>query len=211
MSKTPFNFFAGDAEKHANSGLNGSNGLASSQNPTPASIFQMHPPESTPIDNPLSQSNNLRASLMEAIRTISNSDPALTESLKQSILELLLSERPSTALEEDLFNALGIENFELISQIIEHREQVVQVLVDSSDSANEILNVTRESTPIDYEEDDTPMSNFIVQTKSQAKQRKEQRKDQKRAHREVTKVIAGLGETDKLEYQLALREHQKRM
>uniref|UniRef100_A0A914YTQ4 Activating signal cointegrator 1 complex subunit 3 n=1 Tax=Panagrolaimus superbus TaxID=310955 RepID=A0A914YTQ4_9BILA len=215
MSKKPFNFFAGDAKKHTQESTrtNGTTAASSSS----SSKTRNTVPENVPSPSLPSQSNgSLRTSIMEAIRTISNSDPALIESFKQSILELLLSERSIDAIQEDLFNALGVENFELISEILTQRDQVIQVLVDSSDGSNaagEQYDNTRQSTPIlDYEEDDgNPMSNFIVQTKSQSKQRKENRKDQKRAYREVNKVIAGLGETDKLEYQLALKEHQRRM
>uniref|UniRef100_A0AC34FYA4 Helicase ATP-binding domain-containing protein n=1 Tax=Panagrolaimus sp. ES5 TaxID=591445 RepID=A0AC34FYA4_9BILA len=234
MSKKPFNFFAGDAKKHtqqqsssSNGTTNGSSSSSFSRNRNTMPIFEsIGSSNSVPTDSLPSQSNgNLRTLIMEAIRTISNSDPALIESLKQSILELLLSERSIDSIQDDLFNALGVENFELISQILSQREQVVQVLVDTSDGGSGNGNIAssavehhfdnnpRQSTPInDFEEDSgIPMSNFIVQTKSQAKQRKENRKDQKRAYREVNKVIAGLGETDKLEYQLALKEHQRRM
>jgi activating signal cointegrator complex subunit 3 len=212
MSKKPINFFAGDAKKH----INGETNAASSSSSTQSTTFQAENGNTLP-----SQSNvsSLRTTILEAIRSISNSDSAIMESLKQSILELLLSERSIDDLQNDLFNALGVENFELISQILTQRKEVIQALIDlpvengsSSGNNGTTMFDSRNIFPpaMDIDDGGNPVTNnFIVQTQSQAKQRKENRKDQKKAYREVNKVIVGLNETDKLDYQLALREHQK--
>lgn len=212
MSKKPFNFFAGDALKHLGAANNEStNGnrtnLESSSN---MNASQPIPSSSNGTSRSEPQNETMIKTVISALKQICESDPARMESMKQHILTLLLSGQSDDMIQGDLIDTFGFEHFELVSEILTQKERVLDELLNYNEVRNEPPDTGRSTPSYPLEDTTEALSNFSVQTKSQQKQKKENRKEQRRAHKEITKIVAGLGETDKLEYQLALRDHERR-
>ena len=218
MPKKPFSFFAGDQNGGSNNGSTPSNdnttsNFASTQSSSIRSPYEPSPSQPSYPSRSSQQDGNIASLITDVMKQICANDPIRIESLKQHILTLLLSGQSDDMIQGDLIDTFGFEHFELVSQILNQKERVLDELLNTAATTNGIIESkdTRHSTPVETDEEYPTVSNFSIQTKSESKQRKEDRKEKRRAHKEMTKIVAGLEETDKIEYALALREHEKRM
>ena len=145
-----------------------------------------------------SSRNSVVPKLMNAIKDKCENDDSRISSLKDHLVNLFLSGDSADVLQGDLLDCLGFENVELIGDVLQNKEQVLDGLL------NPVVPTSEVPLPTNI-----PLGNFNVETTVQAKQRKEARKEQKKQQREIYRVVASLGETDKLEYELAVREQEK--
>uniref|UniRef100_A0A7E4USK6 MIF4G domain-containing protein n=1 Tax=Panagrellus redivivus TaxID=6233 RepID=A0A7E4USK6_PANRE len=165
-----------------------------------------------PQEEPQPQSSMILR-LLKAVATVAEADSTRMESLKSHLISLLLSEATDDALQSDLLDCLGYDHVEVVGEVLGNRARVVDELLN----APEIVVEAGTSGHSNGQEvrslvtDDGPMlANFTVESKTQSRIRKDQRKEQLRAKKETSKVVAGLGEVDKLEYLLAVRDQERK-
>ena len=145
-----------------------------------------------------SSRSSIFSKTMNAIKEKCENDDSRISSLKDHLVNLFLSGDSIDVLQGDLLDCLGFENVELIGEILQNKETILDGLL------NPVIPSTAVPLP-----PTVPLGNFTVETNTQAKQRKEARKEQKKQQKEIYRVVASLGEVDKLEYELAVREQEK--
>ncbi|CAG0888066.1 unnamed protein product [Darwinula stevensoni] len=119
--------------------------------------------------------NSLKASVVMAGITPSE--------LVSSVVTLLSSKKCNEELQNELFDLLGFERFELIEEILMHRKEIL----DSSKQVGSTLNV-----PVQARSEKRPLygCQVIVQSEEEALARKQMRRDEKKLIRQTGKILS---------------------
>ncbi|CAJ0576483.1 unnamed protein product, partial [Mesorhabditis spiculigera] len=131
--------------------------------------------------------------------------------MAKALLELIEGPKTVDQLQEELIELLGFEQFELVGQILEFRDELRQQAKRAK------LEIYKSSRMAESKAPENPNvgQSIVVQSSSQAELKKEIRREQKRNKREMSRIQNAFGEDELLELELAqkeqLRERQREL
>ncbi|KAH7687825.1 Protein Y54E2A.4, partial [Aphelenchoides avenae] len=105
-----------------------------------------------------------------------------------------------------LIDLLGMEQFELVQQILENRENLKEEIMANYIREKKLRRLAQEGAEL---QNNPLLGNIVIQSKAQSQIRKEVRKEQKKMKRELNKIVTGLGDEEKLEIELARKEQMR--
>ncbi|CAD5212065.1 unnamed protein product [Bursaphelenchus xylophilus] len=126
--------------------------------------------------------------------------------LMQRLSNLLNGRQSDEAIQQELVDLLGMENFELLQTIIGSRKQLAEELPDF------LMNKVKEQRRQEAGPSD-PTSRYAgsvtIRTKKEAQLQKQMRKEEKKTEKEFKKLVLTMGHEDKMALELARAEQLK--
>ncbi|KHN86946.1 Activating signal cointegrator 1 complex subunit 3 [Toxocara canis] len=156
-------------------------------------------------DLPCSSRDGQKLSVVELLRSIGSLYED-SESICRHMLELLTSTRSDEALQSELIDLLGVEQFDLVGTVLESRAELVAEIDAMKDEGKKQSKIARIMALKAVKDCPQYCQQVVVQSKMEADLKREVRKEQKRANREFNRITHAFGEEEKLELELAQRD-----
>ncbi|VDK53455.1 unnamed protein product, partial [Anisakis simplex] len=208
--------------------LNSNDGVSLSEIATGGDIDELRTALTVNVLQPSSSQSNQTLTAVELFKVISGLYEEC-DSIYRHMIELLTSERSDGALQSELIDLLGVEQFDMVASILESRVSLTEELNAMKGEGKKQSKLTqlmvcscgRSFLLIELlltalkDADDTASSapqycqQVTVQSKMESELRRELRKEQKRANKEFNRITHAFGEEEKLEIELARRDIMK--
>ncbi|CAD5207281.1 unnamed protein product [Bursaphelenchus okinawaensis] len=126
--------------------------------------------------------------------------------LMQRLSELLNGRQSDDAIQQDLVDLLGVENFDLLQTLIENRKTLAQEIPDFLVRKVKEQRIQEAGPP-----DPTARyaGSVTIKTKKEAQIQKQMRKEEKKTEKEFKKLVLTMGHEDKMALELARAEQMK--
>uniref|UniRef100_A0A915CGS3 Helicase ATP-binding domain-containing protein n=1 Tax=Parascaris univalens TaxID=6257 RepID=A0A915CGS3_PARUN len=160
---------------------------------------------SASADEPCSSQSGKKNSVFELLRSIEGLYED-SESIERHVVELLTSARTDDALQGELIDLLGIEQFDLVGALLECRASLLAEADAMKDESKKHSKIAQMMTLKPAKNSPQYCQQVVVQSKMEADLRREARREQKRANKQLNRITHAFGEAEKLELELAQRD-----